>query len=132
MDCSPLGSSVHGIILVRILEWVAIPFSRGIFPTQGLNPSLLHCRQILPCYTCFRKGGFSRLFLLPQGPPGSRGPPGMRGAKGRRVSGAQPPGADAGRGHLLGETPPDPSLPTPDLRSMTFRAPARVPGSCWV
>ena len=29
MDCSPSGSSVHGILQARILEWVAIPFSRG-------------------------------------------------------------------------------------------------------
>ena len=29
MDCSPLGSSVHGILQARILEWVAISFSRG-------------------------------------------------------------------------------------------------------
>ena len=29
MDCSPPGSSVHGIFQVRILEWVAYPFSRG-------------------------------------------------------------------------------------------------------
>ena len=29
MDCSPWGSSVHGISQVRILEWVAIPLSRG-------------------------------------------------------------------------------------------------------
>ena len=29
MDCSPPGSSVHGILQKRILEWVAIPFSRG-------------------------------------------------------------------------------------------------------
>ena len=29
VDCSPLGSSVHGILQARILEWVAIPFSRG-------------------------------------------------------------------------------------------------------
>ena len=29
MDCSPPGSSVHGILQVRIPEWVAIPFSRG-------------------------------------------------------------------------------------------------------
>ena len=29
MDCSPPGSSVRGILQVRILEWVAIPFSRG-------------------------------------------------------------------------------------------------------
>ena len=28
MDCSPLGSSVHGIFQARILEWVSIPFSR--------------------------------------------------------------------------------------------------------
>ena len=29
MDCSSPGSSVHGILRARILEWVAIPFSRG-------------------------------------------------------------------------------------------------------
>ena len=29
MDCNPLGSSVHGILQARTLEWVAIPFSRG-------------------------------------------------------------------------------------------------------
>ena len=29
MDCSPLGSSVHGILQARILEWVAMSFSRG-------------------------------------------------------------------------------------------------------
>ena len=34
-DCSLPGSSVHWILQARILEWVAIPFSRGIFPTQG-------------------------------------------------------------------------------------------------
>ena len=28
MDCSPLGSFVHGILQARMLEWVAIPFSR--------------------------------------------------------------------------------------------------------
>ena len=29
MDCSPPSFSVHGILQARILEWVAIPFSRG-------------------------------------------------------------------------------------------------------
>ena len=29
VDCSPPGFSVHGILQTRILEWVAIPFSRG-------------------------------------------------------------------------------------------------------
>ena len=29
MNCSPPGASVHGILQARILEWVAMPFSRG-------------------------------------------------------------------------------------------------------
>ena len=29
MDCSPPGSSVYGILQARVLEWVAISFSRG-------------------------------------------------------------------------------------------------------
>ena len=84
--CSPPDSSVHGILQARILEWVAISFSRGssqlrdrtqvsrivggfftrrttreaqeyevgslcllhrIFPTQGSNPGLPHCRRTL-------------------------------------------------------------------------------------
>ena len=35
------------ILQARILEWVAVPFSRGSSPTQGSNPGLQHCRQIL-------------------------------------------------------------------------------------
>ena len=30
MDCSPPGFSVHGIFQARLLEWVAISFSRGL------------------------------------------------------------------------------------------------------
>ena len=41
MDCSPPGSSVHGMLQARILEWVAISSFKGIFWTQGLNPHLL-------------------------------------------------------------------------------------------
>ena len=40
VDCNPPGSSVHGILQARIMEWVAISSSRGIFLTQGLNPHL--------------------------------------------------------------------------------------------
>jgi len=29
MGCSPPGFSVHGILQARILDWVAVPFSRG-------------------------------------------------------------------------------------------------------
>ena len=47
MNCSPPGSSVHGILQAGILEWVAIPFSRGISPTHGSHTGLLHCGQIL-------------------------------------------------------------------------------------
>ena len=32
MDCSPPGSSVHGILQARILEWVAVSSSRGSSP----------------------------------------------------------------------------------------------------
>ena len=47
IDCSPPGSSVHGILQARILEWVAYSIPRGSARTQGLNPGLAHCRQIL-------------------------------------------------------------------------------------
>ena len=39
MDCGLPGSSVHGILQARILEWVAVPFSRGSF---WILLSLLH------------------------------------------------------------------------------------------
>ena len=41
MDCSLPGFSVHWILQARIPEWVAMPSSREIFPTQGLKPCLL-------------------------------------------------------------------------------------------
>ena len=47
LDSSPPGASGHGILQARILEWVSISFSRGIFLTQGLNPGFLHCRQVV-------------------------------------------------------------------------------------
>ena len=45
LDCKPPGSSVHGILQARILEWISRSSSRGSF--QRLNPDLLHCRWIL-------------------------------------------------------------------------------------
>ena len=40
MDCSPPGSTVHGILQARILEWVAIPFCKGSsWPKPG-SPAL--------------------------------------------------------------------------------------------
>ena len=58
MDCSLPGSSLHGILQVRILEWKKKKKNTGvdfhsllqrIFLTQGLNPGLLCCRQPLYC-----------------------------------------------------------------------------------
>ena len=41
MDCSPPGSSVHGILQVRVLEQVAMPFSRG--SSQPRDQSQVSC-----------------------------------------------------------------------------------------
>ena len=56
MDCSPPGSSIHGILQARILEWVAM-LLQGIFLIQGLNPGLL-------CLMHWQVGS------LPLAPPG--------------------------------------------------------------
>ena len=50
MDCSPPGSSVHGILQARILEWVAMPSSRGSSqPRDQTCVSYVSCigRQVL-------------------------------------------------------------------------------------
>ena len=47
-DCSPPGSSVHGILQARILEWVAISFSRGSSQPRDWT-----------CISCFRIGFFT-------------------------------------------------------------------------
>ena len=44
VDCSPPGSSVHGILQARILEWGAIAFSRGSSRPWDRTQVLLHCR----------------------------------------------------------------------------------------
>ena len=50
LNRSPPGSCVHGILQARILGWVAMSSSRGIFPTQWSTLYLLrflHCRWVL-------------------------------------------------------------------------------------
>ena len=56
MDCSPPDSSVQGILQVRILEWIAIPSSRGSSQNRS-NPCLL-------CLLHWQAGS------LPLAPPG--------------------------------------------------------------
>ena len=62
MDCSPPGSSAHGILQARILGWIANSFLQSIFPTQGSNPTLLHCRQILYCLS--HQGSYVCMYCL--------------------------------------------------------------------
>ena len=75
VDCSPLGSSAHGILQARILEWVAISFP-GDVPNTGIrlgspalqadsllsepqgNPS--HIMNRFQIYICFE--GVTKLF----------------------------------------------------------------------
>ena len=46
--CDPMDYVVHGILQARILEVVAVPFSRGPSqPRDRLNPGLPHCWWIL-------------------------------------------------------------------------------------
>ena len=63
-DYSSSGSSVHGISQARITGMGGYSLLQGIFPTQGSNPHLLHCRQIL--YQLSHKGSkrFGSLSLL--------------------------------------------------------------------
>ena len=41
VDCNLLGFSVHGILQARILEWIAISFSRDL-PDPGIEPRVSH------------------------------------------------------------------------------------------
>ena len=47
MGCSPPGSSVHGYSPGKNIGVGCHALLQGIFPTQGSNPGLLHCKWIL-------------------------------------------------------------------------------------
>ena len=55
---SPPSSSVHGILQAQILNWVAIPFSRGSSQPRHRTPGLPHCTQVF------------FFFFSPSEPPG--------------------------------------------------------------
>ena len=52
--CDPMVYTVHGILQARITGIGSLSFLQRIFPTQGWNPGLLHCRLIL--YQLSHKG----------------------------------------------------------------------------
>ena len=68
MDCSPPGSSVHGDSLSKDTGVGCHALFQGNFLTQGSNPGLLHCREILYCLSHQgspdHQGGFSICFLM--------------------------------------------------------------------
>ena len=70
MDCSPSGSSVHGIFQARALEWVAISFSRGSSqPRDQTRVSHIAGRRFTVWAT--REAHFNfTLYVLPHPPPG--------------------------------------------------------------
>ena len=82
VDCSPPGSSIHGILQARILEWVAISFSRGssrirnrtrVSHIAGSDPYFLY-----RCSTCILNAICIQLvFIYSFSSPPSQLPPSM-------------------------------------------------------
>ena len=69
MDYSSPGSSVHGILQARILEWVAMPFSRGsIQPRDGTQVSHIAGRFFIILYHPYHSlpGKLLGMCILPQ------------------------------------------------------------------
>ena len=56
MHCSPPGSSVHGILQARILEWVAISFSNVNFSSSSLATK--SCPTLVTPMNCSLPGSF--------------------------------------------------------------------------
>ena len=54
MNFSPPGSSVYGVVQARILEWVAISFSRGPFWPKDWTHVYCTDRQILHCWATIK------------------------------------------------------------------------------
>ena len=114
MDCSPPGSSVHGILQARILEWVAISSSRG--SSRPRNQTHVSCigRRVL-YHSCHLESPFSSLLISESSEPSSRSPmlPGMTallGAPHKNLGAAlsTPSVLD-----LLGQSPVPPPGPAP-------------------
>ena len=62
MDCSPQGSSVHGILQASLLEWVAIPFYRGSSQPRDR-----------PQVSCIARGPWHFFLFSATAPPGLSG-----------------------------------------------------------
>ena len=65
MDCSPPGSSVHGILQARIIEWLSFP-PPGDLPDPGIEPASLMPPALADRFVFV----FVFVFVLPLAPPG--------------------------------------------------------------
>ena len=73
MDCSPPSSSIQGILQARILEWVAISFSRGSSrPRDRTQVSHIAGRRFNLCATREAYQGLHGVFLYSGGTPRRR------------------------------------------------------------
>ena len=68
-DCSPPGSSVHGILQARILEWIVISFSRESSPPRDQTRVSCIVGRVFNNYTTrqaqfSRSGGLRMSFIL--------------------------------------------------------------------
>ena len=73
MDCSPPGSSVHGLLQARILGWVAMPSSRGSSrPRHQTCISYVSCigRRVTTSATC-KVRLYIYIYIYTYSPPGS-------------------------------------------------------------
>ena len=109
VDCSPPGSSIHGILQARILEWVAVPFSSGS-SWPRIEPRCLALQAD----------------SLPSAPPGKQsitlvGTKQSKGLLGESCAHGQP-----------SPKSPRPCIPAPVLRAtQPFSPPPRLaPGQC--
>ena len=59
MDCSPPGSSVHGILQARILEWAACP-PPGDLPNIGIEPTSLAAHALVSGFFTTEQPGVHR------------------------------------------------------------------------
>ena len=68
MDCSPPGSSVHGILQARILEWVTMPSSGSSDP--GIKPTSLMFPVLAVGFFTTSTTWEARILLRPEEPGG--------------------------------------------------------------
>ena len=65
MDCSLSGSSIHGVFQARVLEWVAISFSRGSFWPRDQTQISLIAGRFFTIWTTRKVQYYSNLISKP-------------------------------------------------------------------